>query len=239
MTNTATQNNHDLQVGRAEEARRFAYDLMLLIGVGLAVTVLTRFVIYPMFGIGPGAPQPARTIILVGVLLWMMKKNDKPWTDLGLIRFKPLWLLPVLVFVFLAAQNFVAQPMGDLLRDALKVAPSDTSFLTHIHGNPAALVFWIPVAWIAAGLGEEILFRGFFLNRVGQLLNGGVFGWSAAILVQAVIFGLGHAYLGFGGSITIAANRPEMTPIASPKIVLRLIPPMAPQSAVVPTTIAP
>ena len=67
--------------------------------------------------------------------------------------------------------------------------------------SPLSLLLWIVlVACFAAGLGEELIYRGFLLDRLMRLkgLRGSV--WPAAV-IQAVLFSLPHAYQGVGGII--------------------------------------
>jgi uncharacterized protein len=67
--------------------------------------------------------------------------------------------------------------------------------------NPASLALWIvAVAWVAAGFGEEVLYRGFLLDRLQRLP--GIAGrlWLA-VGIQALAFGLPHAYQGASGMI--------------------------------------
>lgn len=184
----------------------FLKEFLFLVVVGTAITLLTTFIIYPSFGLSEHAPQPARTVIVASVLIWLTFSKGKSFSSFGLDRFRPMWLLPFLVIAFLAFQIFVAQPIGDVVRDVVGAGASDTSFLTHIHGNALALIAWVAIAWVVGGFGEEILIRGYLMNRIGVLLGGGVTGWSIALFVQAASFGLLHFYLGLGGVVTIGVK---------------------------------
>lgn len=73
--------------------------------------------------------------------------------------------------------------------------------MRYITQSPLMLALWIVlVAWLAAGFGEELLWRGFLLDRLMRLpgITGRV--WLA-IAIQAVLFGLPHLYQGWGGVI--------------------------------------
>jgi membrane protease YdiL (CAAX protease family) len=68
---------------------------------------------------------------------------------------------------------------------------------------PLYLFFLIPVAWGAAAFGEEMLFRGFFLDAIARLL--GRESWPAtlvAVVVQAAMFATLHLYQGPAGAAT-------------------------------------
>ncbi|MBX7539811.1 CPBP family intramembrane glutamic endopeptidase [Qipengyuania sphaerica] len=62
-------------------------------------------------------------------------------------------------------------------------------------------ILWIVlVALFAAGLGEELLWRGFLMDRLERLPGLGGKAWLI-ILIQGILFGLPHAYQGLGGVI--------------------------------------
>lgn len=81
----------------------------------------------------------------------------------------------------------------------------DVSRLDFIKGNLPALLAMLAVSWTTAALGEEIVFRGFLLNRAAGL-DVNVQDWVLIVVVgQAVLFGLAHAYQGVGGVILTGA----------------------------------
>lgn len=62
-------------------------------------------------------------------------------------------------------------------------------------------VLWVVlVAWFAAGFGEELLYRGFLMDRLQRLKGVGSTLWGP-ILVQGAIFGLSHGYQSLAGVI--------------------------------------
>ncbi len=185
---------------------QFLRELALVVIVGGGITFATDLVIYPALGVSSNAPQPVRTLLVLGLLTWILRRNQESWKNFGLVSFRPLWLLPVLVTGFLAVLLFVAQPFGDALRDSLVVTPPDRSFLRHIQGNLSALFGWLLVAWGIGGFAEELIFRGYLLNRMGRLLGQGPVAWTVAVVGQAVLFGLLHLYLGWGGAVVIGFN---------------------------------
>lgn len=91
---------------------------------------------------------------------------------------------------------------GGTLLEALGFEAPDPGFvLGLVTESPLTLTIWIVgVAWLAAGLGEELLFRGFIMDRLS--LVAGIRGriWIA-VVIQALLFGLPHAYQGWGGMI--------------------------------------
>ena len=90
------------------------------------------------------------------------------------------------------------------LRPALEAlgfpAPDVSGMRQLIEGNTMAyLLFLLPVSWGSAAFGEEMLVRGFILNRAERLTHSAV--W--AVVIQATIFGLAHSYQGITGMLMI------------------------------------
>ena len=78
-------------------------------------------------------------------------------------------------------------------------APDRWAFLL---GRPFIfLAYLIGVVWVGAALGEELLMRGFVLNRLADLFGQGRPAWISATIVHAVIFGLLHIYQGVPGMV--------------------------------------
>ncbi|WP_284124407.1 CPBP family intramembrane glutamic endopeptidase [Parerythrobacter aestuarii] len=89
---------------------------------------------------------------------------------------------------------------GGAAVEALGFEPVDVELVMQfVTESPLSLALWIVlVAWLAAGLGEELLWRGFLLDRLMRLpgISGRL--WIA-IVIQAGLFGLPHIYQGWGG----------------------------------------
>ncbi len=90
--------------------------------------------------------------------------------------------------------------LGGMALRGLGLPTPDVSMLMDgITSSPAMLLAWIVmVAIFAAGFGEELLWRGFLMDRLMHLpgLRGNV--WPV-IAIQAAFFGLPHLYQGWGG----------------------------------------
>lgn len=96
--------------------------------------------------------------------------------------------------------------IGGVAGEALGLPTPDISaVLELVTASPALFGLWIvAVAWLGAGLGEELIFRGFLMDRLRHLP--GVFGTApVALVMQAVIFGLAHFYQGWSGVLMTGA----------------------------------
>lgn len=90
---------------------------------------------------------------------------------------------------------------GIILRTIGMPTPDVSVLMDGITSSPVMLLGWIVlVAWFAAGFGEELLWRGFLMDRMLRLPGLRENIWPV-ILIQAVLFGLPHVYQGWGGVI--------------------------------------
>jgi membrane protease YdiL (CAAX protease family) len=65
---------------------------------------------------------------------------------------------------------------------------------------PEFLFFMIVTGWGTAAFGEEMLLRGFILDRIRKVLgSAGIGALLLAVVMQALLFGLFHVHQGLGG----------------------------------------
>jgi membrane protease YdiL (CAAX protease family) len=111
-----------------------------------------------------------RMALLILVATVLLRLRGLRWRDVGLSKPKPLRFFLAVVLGFGLALLFVAAAQLALKAGGLHAAP-DYSMFTPLHGNlPLYLFFLIPVTWGTAAFGEEMLFRGFFLDAIRRLL---------------------------------------------------------------------
>jgi uncharacterized protein len=157
-------------------------------------------------GAGPKSFLLARMLFLVLLCTWFLRRNGERWADLGLRRPHRWWMVPVLIAGGFLLLVMVSMLMLHLLPAIGAQLPQGRRIPT-LRADRWEYLFWaIPVTWGSAAFGEELLFRGFILDRIVQVIgssrNAAMF---AAVVVQAVIFGSLHAYQGIGGMIVTGA----------------------------------
>jgi CAAX protease family protein len=127
------------------------------------------------------------------------------WKDVGL-RFgpEPDWPLTKILLVGLvvgigmeALELFATQP---LLTKLLHQGP-DLHEFQRLVGNTQLLILGIVLAWILAGFGEETVWRGYVMNRFGDLFGKSTFAWIVAAILTTILFGLAHFPQGATGII--------------------------------------
>jgi membrane protease YdiL (CAAX protease family) len=123
------------------------------------------------------------------------------WRDVGLCVFRNwkttlAWGAAAGVLME-AFQLFVSQP---LLVRILGKNPDFEDFRPLI-GNLKLTLIFIALAWTLAAFGEEMVYRGYLMNRVADLFNRKRTAWIISLIAVHVGFGLAHAYQGVTGAI--------------------------------------
>lgn len=186
MNPNGVVNRADATTGEAHARRAAAVDLAILIAFMVAVNVITLRITERYAG-----PITAScTVALIAVLL---RQRGMRWRDLGMRRPSRLrWLfaqVPVVLVAWRAAAAGAAALVGQYLP-----SPDTSARFGDLAGNLPATLWWIAIGWLIGGFTEEMIFRGFVLNRLEALLPRGARGSVLALLLQAFLFGAVHAY---------------------------------------------
>lgn len=184
-----------MNIGISPRARA-SIDLALLFGVVAILTLIDQ------------AYVPAGVQGLIGVsgaflVCWaLLTRRGQLWRDIGLSRPARPLLLPVLVVLLMAAVMAAAMLVQPLLIEAFG-AP-DYSRFRSLMGDPERLIITLFIVWVTAAFFEELVFRGFLLDRLMVLLGPGRGRKALACVVGAALFGLMHAYQGMFGILMTA-----------------------------------
>jgi len=92
---------------------------------------------------------------------------------------------------------FLTQPL--LVRLIGKMP--DLSDFTAVHGNLKLTLIYLLLTWTLAAFGEEMVYRGYLMNRVAGLVRGSRIGWIGSLVVISVLFGCAHVDQGSTGMI--------------------------------------
>lgn len=135
--------------------------------------------------------------MIVAVLLTL--RHDGTLAALGFKRPTRWWTVPIwalgIFIVFVVAQGAVPA----LLAPFFDIPQPDMSRYDAIRGNLPAAITMALVLPLTAAVPEEIVYRGFLIERLIRLFgNGSV---VAAVIVQSLIFGSIHFQWGLGGVI--------------------------------------
>jgi membrane protease YdiL (CAAX protease family) len=138
-------------------------------------------------------------LLLFGWLSLRVRKLR--WRDVGLKRFrnwKTTIALGVAAGILLEClELFVTQP---LLVKFLHKQP-DLEVFRDLNRNPGMTLIYIALAWTLAAFCEEMVYRGYLMNRVADLFNRTRPAWIISLIAVHVGFGLAHAYQGWTGVV--------------------------------------
>jgi membrane protease YdiL (CAAX protease family) len=159
------------------------------------ITVVILILIADRFHYVPVSNTPF--IFLLGCIsLWLRRKW---WKGLGLAWFhnwrRTLGYGVVAGVGMELFQLFISQPLLVWLTGQ---QPHLDEFKFLI-GRPLRLALVIPLIWVLAAFGEEMVHRGYLMNRVADLGNQTRLGWFASLIVVNVLFGICHSYQGITG----------------------------------------
>jgi membrane protease YdiL (CAAX protease family) len=144
-------------------------------------------------------------ILLLFVLAWVsLRLRHLRWRDVGLTSPSNWWVtigLALLIGVGYQALDTVL--IGPLLQRLTGEAVNLSQF-AGLRGNLAALIASLILTWTEAAFIEEMVFRGYLLNRLLDLFGRERIGILLALLVHAILFGLGHTYQDLTGVLDTA-----------------------------------
>ncbi len=152
-----------------------------------------------LVGIVPLSSTPF--VLLFGwLMLWL---RGVGWRDLGLRRptsWRSTILLGIAIgvgyqyFSLYVVEPLIARITGDL---------PDVSQFAPLISNAFFLFVSLVLSWTLAAFGEELVFRGYLMNRVADLVGSNRAGWLISVIVVSILFGIVHLYQGASGIITI------------------------------------
>jgi uncharacterized protein len=148
-------------------------------------------------GFGPvGITAILATIVLpsilgplraVGPLLWAWRSRT-PLHALGLAR-PASWAATITLGI---AGGAALKLLMKAVVMPLLGAPAMNARYGFLEGDPAMLAWMLLVVILGAGLGEELTFRGFLFERLGQLLGDTTGARIAIVAGTSLLFGLVH-----------------------------------------------
>ena len=123
------------------------------------------------------------------------------WRDVGLAR--PVdWRRTIAIGILGGIgielmELFVTQP---LLVKLFHKMP-DLSELDGLRGSWKLLLLGLALTWTLAAFGEEMVYRGYLMNRVAGLFRNPKVAWTISLIAVNFLFGLGHIDQGVTGQV--------------------------------------
>jgi membrane protease YdiL (CAAX protease family) len=142
-----------------------------------------------------------KTLYLLAYAWLSLYLRGLGWRDVG-FRLGEGWRRRVLIGLAVGAamsalELFVTQPL--LVR--LTGEWPDISVFRPLIGNIKLLLLLVAGSWTIAAIGEELVYRGWLLNRLLDLFGRRRIGFAAAMVVMSAIFAMAHEYQGITGIV--------------------------------------
>lgn len=135
------------------------------------------------------------SILVASVVL---KLRGTGWCEIGLASPKS-WLrtmllglgtsLVVIVMIVLLSNIALNLP-------GTEVAEADITRFNPLQGNLPLLLISVVLAWTTIAFGEEMMYRAFLINQLGEVFQSSKLRWALALIVSSVFFGIVHFYQG-------------------------------------------
>jgi membrane protease YdiL (CAAX protease family) len=128
------------------------------------------------------------------------------WRDVGLAR-PANWRRTIVIGVLCGIgmellELFVTQPL--LVKITGKMP--DLSDLGDVRGDWKLLLLFVALSWTLAAFGEEMVSRGYLMNRVAGLFRDPKLAWTVSLITVSFVFGLSHIDQGMTGQIENMIN---------------------------------
>lgn len=83
---------------------------------------------------------------------------------------------------------------------------ADLSDFRPLVGNGRLLLLVLAANWTLGAFGEELVYRGYLMNRVARLAGGTPAAWAASLVAVSALFGWGHVDQGVTGQVQAAID---------------------------------
>lgn len=136
------------------------------------------------------------------LLAWIsLRLRRVQWKQIGFARYRT-WATTLLFGIIYGVgleffDLFGKQP----LLTRLLGKPPDLSGFPAVRGNFKYALLIIVLIWILAAFGEELVYRGYMMNRVADLGRGTRTAWIVSLLLISALFGFSHYNQGLTGIV--------------------------------------
>lgn len=134
------------------------------------------------------------------LLAWIsLRIRGVPWKHVGFKWYRN-WVTTLLLGVAcgISLQLFDLFGKQPLLTRLLG-KPPDLSGFPAVRGNFKFALLMVGLIWILAAFGEELVYRGYMMNRFADLGGGTRAAWIVSLVLISALFGFSHYHQGLTG----------------------------------------
>ncbi|HXC62285.1 MAG TPA: type II CAAX endopeptidase family protein [Nitrospiria bacterium] len=136
------------------------------------------------------------------LLAWIsLRLRRVQWKQIGFTRYRT-WAKTLLLGITFGVGLEIFDLFGKqpLLTRLLGKPPDLSNFLA-VRGNLKFALVMIGLIWILAAFGEELVYRGYMMNRIADLGRGTRTAWFVSLCLVSALFGFSHYQQGITGII--------------------------------------
>ena len=161
-------------------------------------TVVLIMLIAPLFGF---IDRNFTFFFPLGIVFLILKGSKFDWSRFGIgqnITRKTVLKSVLIASILFSIFTFLIDPIlikwfGDY----------DLSSINDIRGDFLGYIILLIIVWVFAAFGEELLFRGYFMKGLAELLGNNNKAWIFSAFITSLYFGISHAYQGLIGVISV------------------------------------
>jgi membrane protease YdiL (CAAX protease family) len=118
------------------------------------------------------------------------------WRDVGW-RHPESWLRTLALGIAIGASaEILGYTIIDPMLPRLTGEAATANGLAFLRGNLPAFLVLLAFTWPLAAVAEEVVYRGYVLNRLADLFGQSRLGWGISLILSAVMFSLAHGQYG-------------------------------------------
>mgnify|MGYP000868816298 FL=1 len=142
-------------------------------------------------------PTAAIFLFFIGWLSLRLRKMN--WSHIGFSR--PVNWAHTIGISIIAAILFQMLSIGVLVPLIQKITnePLDLSQFEQLRSNWSLFIVALIASWTYAAFVEELVYRGYLLNRFKDFFGNTNIGWLFGVIASSILFGFSHIYQGVSG----------------------------------------
>lgn len=165
------------------------------------LSIAGMILIIVIFILLPGTYTTLASCVVIALVVWQ-EKNSGFFASLGFRKSdrtgRSIFLMaPLMAVLLVAIYLLVLIP----LVVGITGEPSDLTAFEVFKGDIITTLVALPVIWLMAAFGEEIVFRGFLMTRFTRIFGESHLSLIFNILLMGLVFGYAHGYQGLTGQI--------------------------------------
>jgi len=136
----------------------------------------------------------------LGITLFIIWQKKWDWSYAGIGQ--KLNLKTIINSVWISISFFIISGIIDTILQYY-LGNHDLSSLNDIRGDFGSYAGMMVIVWVFAAFGEELLFHGYYMQRLAKLFGGSNKAWVLSGILIAIYFGISHGYQGLSGIIGV------------------------------------